>query len=525
MYRRAICVAGAVLATSWAIGAPRAAAADCAASSTAAGLDAFFTANDAAGLAGADYPHAYALPDGRTLWLFQDAFIGADDQLGDDRFAHNAAVVQSGNCFELLPTSGGNGTSWIGSWVERGLRQWFWPLDAEVGADGYLWLFLAEVHNPNGSGAAAGAEPVATWRARYRLPDLELVDLEPAADASRSLFGYSIVSDDDWTYLFGHCYRQSRRGRGRVRSGLLAVHLRGPRARAASSITSWSTGRVPAGRRSASARQPVLSGQRSMPVSVERFGDVYVAASDDDEWFGSDVVIRTAPAPQGPWTEVLRYTPETRCGACNNYGAFILPQLEDDQVVIAHSNNAWDMRGEAFGHASLYRIGVRSVQVPGVPATSSVAAAEQAVESPADAVTSGLLAPQADRPQASPSPETGLDGSQLQVSTAVDPSRWSDNVLRAGARRRARPRRGRRPRRDLRLRDHRPARLAAPPSARPDPRARRGRHPRPHGAATARAGRRRRPLITGRRRYASRWQRRRRRSGGPAGGSPARRAR
>ena len=231
MYRRAISVAGAVLATSWAIGAPPAAAADCAASSTAAGLDAFFTADDAAGLAGADYPHAYALPDGRTLWLFQDAFIGADDQLGDDRFAHNAAVVQSGNCFELLPTSGGNGTSWIGSWVERGLRQWFWPLDAEVGADGYLWLFLAEVHNPNGSGAAAGAEPVATWRARYRLPDLELVDLEPAADASRSLFGYAIVSDDDWTYLFGHCYRQFvAEGGGRVRSGMLAVHLRGPRA-------------------------------------------------------------------------------------------------------------------------------------------------------------------------------------------------------------------------------------------------------------------------------------------------------
>ena len=100
-------------------------------------------------------------------------------------------------------------------------------------------------------------------------------------------------------------------------------------------------------------------------------------------------------------------------------------------MVIAHSNNAWDMRGEAFGDASLYRIGVRAVQVPGVPATSSVAAAEQVVESPVDAVTSGLLAPQADRPQASPSPGTGLDGSQLQVSAAVDPSRWSDNVLRA----------------------------------------------------------------------------------------------
>ena len=256
-----------------------------------------------------------------------------------------------------------------------------------------------------------------------------------------------------------------------------------------------------------------------MPVSVERFGDVYVAASDDDDWFGSDVVIRTAPAPQGPWTEVLRYTPETRCAACNNYGAFILPQLEDGQVVIAHSNNAWDIRAEAFGDASLYRIGVRSVQVPGVPATSSGAAAAQVVESPVDAVASGLLAPQAERTRARPSPGTGPDGSQLRVSTAVDPSRWSDNVLRAvhvtGLALAAAVALVR----DHGLRDHRPARLAAPPSARPDQQVRAAGAarvhtvPPPHGRVGV-AG----PLITGRRRCASRRRRRRRRSGGRARG-------
>ena len=528
MYRRAISVAAAVLATSWAIGAPRAAAADCAASSTAAGLDAFFTADDAAGLAGADYPHAYALPDGRTLWLFQDAFIGADDQLGDDRFAHNAAVVQSGNCFELLPTSGGNGTSWIGSWVEQGLRKWFWPLDAEVGADGYLWLFLAEVHNPNGGGAAAGAEPVATWRARYRLPDLELVDLEPAADASRSLFGYAIVSDDDWTYLFGHCYRQFVAGAGAdgfdPACSPYTYVARVPRGELDHELEYWSGAGWTARR---SARQPVLSGQRSMPVSVERFGDVYVAASDDDDWFGADVVIRTAPAPQGPWTEALRYTPETRCAACNNYGAFILPHLEDGRVVIAHSNNAWDMRGEAFGHASLYRIGVRAVQVPGVPATSSVTAAEQVVGPPVDAATSGLLAPQADRHAGK---SVARDRARRLAAPGVGtggPVSLERQPAAGRARHRPRPRRGRRPRRDHGLRHHRPACLAAPPPARPRPACAPRAPPASTRCPTDRASRvgAADRSITDRRRCASRWRRRRRRSGGPAGGSPARRAR
>ena len=244
-------------------------------------------------------------------------------------------------------------------------QQWFWPLDAEVGADGHLWLFLAEVRNPNGSGAAIGAEPVATWRARYRLPDLELVDLEPAADAvAASLFGYSIVSDDDWTYLFGHCYKPVRpgaAGSGSIRRARRTPTWPGcPWGSSIDQPQYWSGAGWTARR---SARRPVLTGQHSMPVSVERFGDVYVAASDEDDWFGSDVVIRTAPAPAGSVDRgAALYARDALRRACNNYGAFVLPQLEDDQVVIAHSNNAWDMRADAFADASLYRIGVRAVQ-------------------------------------------------------------------------------------------------------------------------------------------------------------------
>lgn len=347
-----------------------AAAAECAGGTSAADLDAFFLADDAAGLAGADYPHAIDLPDGRTLWYFQDAFLGAGDKLTNATFAHNAAVVQDGECFQLLPPPGGEGDSWIGSWVETDLQNWLWPLDAEVGADGNLWLFLSEVQNPNGDGAARGALPIGTWIARYSLPSLQLLDMQPAPDASRSLFGYSIVSDSAYSYLYGHCYRQFDQ------AGLIGFDPNcSPHAYVARvplgefdqeleywTSTGWSDNR--------SARLPVLSSELSMPVSVQRFGDIYVAASDEGEWFGDDVVIYTSAAPQGPWTEALRYTPETRCGpGCNNYGAFVLPRLENGQVVIAHSNNARNM-AYSFELASLYRIGVRTVQVPGVSAAN-----------------------------------------------------------------------------------------------------------------------------------------------------------
>ena len=421
---RGVMVAAAVLAASSLFDTPRALAAECATTPTAAGLDAFFAADDAAGLAGADYPHAYALPDGRTLWLFQDAFFGADDQLWTDRFAHNAALVQSGSCFELLPKSGGNGTSWIGSWVEDELEHWFWPLDAEVGADGHLWLFLAEVRNPSGGGAARGAKPVATWRARYRLPDLRLVDLEPAGDPSSALFGYSIVSDDEWSYLYGHCYRQYVPDAVAGFDPACSPHAylaRVPKGQLGLRPQYWSGSGWTSDR---STRQPVLTGLNSMPVSVERFGDVYVAVSDEDDWFGSDVVIRTAAAPWGPWSEALRYTPDTRCGErCNNYGAFVLPRLEDDQVVIAQSNNAWDMPGDAYSDASMYRISVRAVTVPGVPGISTPE--QPPVPVPDDAPAAGTPAAFAGVREPRPAARVGAS---LTLDAAP---RWSDALLRS----------------------------------------------------------------------------------------------
>jgi hypothetical protein len=362
---------GACIATGLLVSTSQSAfAIDCASSSTAEGLNTFLQGDDAAGLAGADYPHAVDLPDGRTLWYFQDAFFGSGTKLDGASFAHNAALVQDGDCFERLTAPGGDGNSWIGSWVETDLQNWLWPLDAEVGADGHLWLFLAEMQNPNGNGAARGALPVGTWVARYSLPDLQLVDMELAPDPSRSLFGYSIVSDSEFSYLYGHCYRQFDDAGAIGFDSDCSPHAYVARVPVGEfnheleywTSTGWSDDR--------GSRLPVLTSEISMPVSVQRFGDLYVAASDEGDWFGDDVVIYTAAAPQGPWFEAMRYTPETTCGeGCNNYGTFVLPKLEGDNVVLAQSNNARDMR-YAFELASLYRPDVRAVDVPGISAAN-----------------------------------------------------------------------------------------------------------------------------------------------------------
>src|SRR5262245_29025738 len=65
----------------------------CAVASTAQQLDQAI-ASRSTGVVGADYQRTIQLPDGRVLWLFQDAFISTPR--GTPTLVHNAALVQRG---------------------------------------------------------------------------------------------------------------------------------------------------------------------------------------------------------------------------------------------------------------------------------------------------------------------------------------------------------------------------------------------------------------------------------------------
>jgi hypothetical protein len=72
-----------------------------------------------------------------------------------------------------------------------------------------------------------------------------------------------------------------------------------------------------------------------------------------------------ASGPAGPWVTVAAFEPATICGTrCNTYFATLLPWCDDDgSLLIAISNNAWDMRDAAW-HTQLYRPSVYAVPNP-----------------------------------------------------------------------------------------------------------------------------------------------------------------
>ena len=94
--------------------------------------------------AGADYQRPFPLPDGRVLWMFQDVYVSG--RYGQSTFVHNAGLVQTGSCFQLLPS--GNYAApgeYLFPDVAQRRKRWFWPLAGEMGNDGLFHLFVAEM--------------------------------------------------------------------------------------------------------------------------------------------------------------------------------------------------------------------------------------------------------------------------------------------------------------------------------------------------------------------------------------------
>ena len=344
----------------------------CARSLSTEDLTAFFTSG-ASGLLGADYPRSIPLADGRVLWLFQDAFVGppATSALTAAGFAHNVALVQSGLCF-TVKWGGGDAAapqSYLGGAQETDLIHWFWPMDGEVGADGNVHVFVAEFWNPEGTGAAPGARPTAVWRAVIRPSDLAVLSFTPAPDAGAlPLYGFTVVSDDEWSYLYGNCYRQFTTpgflGWFDTACNTDVTVARVPHGHFEQVPSYWNGSTW--GPNRAGATVVHHDGELANPLQVERWTKTrYVAVALLDDWFGRSVQLYEAHSPTGPFERYGSAPLATQCGdTCTVYFATFTPwRAVTGEFQLSISNFTWD-KNIAFQQPRLYRPTVVSVAAP-----------------------------------------------------------------------------------------------------------------------------------------------------------------
>jgi len=333
----------------------------CLAAVTPGQLDTLFAA-EPGGVVGADYQRATPIPDGRVVWTFQDAEVRLP--AGGTRLVHNIGMVQDGACFRvLMGGSAADPRPWLFEADTTPFVHWFWPLGAEVGTDGFLYVFTAEM-NERGPGYLSRTEPVATAVAIVDLTTFDVRTTTRPADASASLYGFSIESDSTWTYLFAQCHRQF----GFDPYIYVVAHDFG----CASRVT---VARVPRGqllappsywtargwRADPAAAMPILDTSRLVNASQFLYvNHQWMVITKVGDWWGDRIVVEYSLRPVGPFSIVAEWVPPTKCVRdCNNYFASWIPSTAPGQVMFGLSNNRWD--GIASG---VYRPTFGSIAVP-----------------------------------------------------------------------------------------------------------------------------------------------------------------
>lgn len=288
----------------------------------------------AQGWTGADAAYSLPLGDGRTLWLFGDTFYGGVSPEGlretGTRMARNSAAIMSagGLVFVEQPFAPPDELGWV------------WPLDGLGVAPGRVQVFLQQFEEVR-AGDPFGFRPVAVWVAEVEVRASDLRVLEYHRLPVAGVWGNAVAEADGFAHVYG------------VEDSSAGKRLRVARV-AADRLLEFGEWRFWDGFSWSRAACVVAAGV-SNELSVHRSGAGWVMISGN-EGLQSQVLRRTAPAPEGPWSEpeVLLTAPEAGDGVWA-YNAKAHPELSDERgLLVSYNVNALDVE-RVLREGDLYR--------------------------------------------------------------------------------------------------------------------------------------------------------------------------
>lgn len=304
----------------------------------------------------ADATFSILLPDGRTLWLFGDTFIGevnTDNSIKPgSKFIRNSAVIHEGDDlntlysgtssapFAFLPTSEPDST-------------WYWPEHGIVENDS-LYIFVAKFRHADNGTEGFNFEHAGNDIAVLTFPSLERVRTFPisASEANGVLYGDRILEDSGYTYIYG---RKSDPG-----TNIPYPHVaRAVNGEVHSQEWQFFNGSGWSSDPGETAR--INSFQVSQQYSVSKYHGKYILLTQDI-WLSPKIFSFTSDAPTGPWSNkrLLFTTPETS-GTTFTYNAYVHPQFNrNGEMLVSYNVNGdfWSI----FNNVELYR--PRFIRIP-----------------------------------------------------------------------------------------------------------------------------------------------------------------
>ncbi len=295
-----------------------------------------------------DATYSVYLPDGRTLWLFGDSFIGIaneDSSLATGaRMIRNCGIIQEGNTLTALYQGTFDDPDDFVTTTNPD-STWYWPEHGIVEND-TLKIIFSEFGTTEGT-PGWNFEYRDAWVLLFSYPEIEFLDQIklPYFELNGVMYGDRIIPDGDYTYVYGRKEEDPE-------YHIPDAHI----ARYADNILSgnwefydgnnWVT--------NAGSSSKIMSHPVSQQFGVFAHQDKYVLITQEI-WFGKKIYSLVANNPEGPWSNLktLYETPHPFPDMFT-YNAYPHPQFnENNELLISYNSNGdfWTI----FSNVELYR--------------------------------------------------------------------------------------------------------------------------------------------------------------------------
>lgn len=300
-----------------------------------------------------DATYSISLPNGNTLWLFGDSFIGkvnADSSLvPGTKMIRNCAVLQEGNkLFSKYNGTFENPSEFLQTNTPD--STWFWPEHGLVEND-TLKIFMSEFGTTEGN-PGWNFEFRSTCLAFFTYPELEFITYvkSPYYDINGVMYGDQILVDGDYTYIYGR-----KEEYGNIPYPHIARTLNG------NLLGDWQFFSGVAWLDNPTDTRRMTNDAVSQQFGVVKIQDKYVLITQEI-WLGSKIYSFTSSQPEGPWkNQKTLYSTPRPFEDMITYNSFPHPQFNIDNTLLISYNTNGNF-ADLFTNIELYR--PRFIRVP-----------------------------------------------------------------------------------------------------------------------------------------------------------------
>ncbi|MDD3906906.1 MAG: DUF4185 domain-containing protein [Proteiniphilum sp.] len=302
-----------------------------------------------------DGMYSIPLPDGRSIFLMGDSYIGTvtnGQRPTSDRMYRNTYIVYDNGKVSAIYGYGGNKNA--SAAVPPGYpgeQKWYWPGHGFVNGD-KLYIFQTLMYQ--GGEGMWGFMYETTHILEYNLPGLELNKVTPipfkgSADIH---YGMAALNDGDYNYIYAQVD---------IRNDMDPItEVRVARTHKGNPTDNWQYYNG-SGWSANSSDAAKLEGLSTVPVSsqfnVFKLRGKYVLLTQKKTFNSGEIYTFIADSPTGPWRnkQLIFKTYEQHTPNLFTYNAMAHPQFEKDEMILVSYNVNTEVFAEQFSDVSTYR--------------------------------------------------------------------------------------------------------------------------------------------------------------------------